>query len=249
MAGALQPVSAADLGLFRLLRRFRELGAGIVVAKMRRRLWSTHTAIGVVRDLESASYLAPDGMQVEVVQPEAFDALPLLVEAASGVEYLYVRPIERTRRARAGTISVARDAAGELMAFHFIHAAGDRDALEQVAPKMYPALAADEVLTEAVYCLPAFRGRDTMSALLRATGSLLATRGTRRAFAYLDTKNVASLRMFSRAGYRPSGVERVDRFRLFRFSTVFRDLTPITRTSWETSTRGATEEIVGDSEP
>ena len=239
MAGAVQPVSAADLGLFGLVRRFPQIGAGLVVAKMRRRLWSTRTAIAVVRDLEAAPDTTPNDMHVEVVHPDSFEALPLLVEAASGVEYLYVRPIERTRQARAGTISVARDGSGELMAFHFIHSAGDRDALELVAPQMYPALAADEVLTEAVYCLPAFRGRDVMPALLKATGELLATRGTRRAFAYLDIANVASLRMFRRAGYRPSGVERVDRYRFFRFSTIFRDLTPSTRASWETSTQDA----------
>jgi L-amino acid N-acyltransferase YncA len=242
MAGAIRPVSPADLGFFGLVRRFPELGMGVVVAKMRRRLWSTRRAIAVVRELEAAPFTTPDGMQVEVVHPDSFDALPLLVEAASGVEYLYVRPIERTRQARAGTISVARDGSGELMAFHFIHSAGDHDALERVAPQMYPALAADEVLTEAVYCLPAFRGRDVMPALLQATGRLLATRGTRRAFAYLDVANVSSLRMFSRAGYRPSGVERVDRYRLFRFNTVFRDLTARTRASWETSTQDAERE-------
>jgi uncharacterized protein len=213
----------------------------IVVGKVLRRLWSTHRAIAVVRELTPERDPAAARLRVEFVQPDLFDPLPRLVEEAKGIEYLYVRPIERTRLARAGTLSVARDADGELMAFHFVHDDGDYEALDQVAPGMYPPMPPDEVLTEAVYCLPAFRGQAIAPKLLAATGARLAAQGKRRAWAYLDTTNIAALRMFNRAGYAPSGAERVDRYRFGRFRTEFRELTPKTVEEWDAEVAGSRE--------
>ncbi len=213
----------------------------VVFAKVLRRLWSTHRAIAVVRELTPERDPSSAGLRVEFVHPDLFEPLPRLVEEATGVEYLYVRPIERTRVARAGTVSVARDADGELMAFHFIHETGNHEALDQVAPGMYPQMPPDEVLTEAVYCLPAFRGQAIAAKLLAATGARLAARGKRRAWAYLDTSNGGALRMFNRAGYLPSGTERVDRYRFGRFSTEFRELTPKTAEEWDAEVAGSRE--------
>jgi hypothetical protein len=219
----------------------KTLGVGLVLTKLRRRLWSTHRAIAVCRDTEGGDSLASpaDGLRVDLVQPDDFTLLPDLLANAVGVEYLYVRPIERTRLARAGTVSVATNAAGELVAFHFIHERHNHEALDSVAPRMYPQLPMDEVLTEAVYCLPAFRGHALAPRLLQATGSIMAARGKRRAWAYLDTTNIAALRMFNRAGYYPSGEERVDRYRFGRFSTAFRPLTPKTQAEWDTILAGS----------
>lgn len=180
-------------------------------------------------------------MRVEFLDPDLFDELPRLVEEAIGVEYLNIRPIERARRARAGTLSVARDPAGEVIAFHFVHETRDHQALEQIAPQMYPKPPLDEVLTEAVYCLPAYRGQAFAAKLLKATGAYLAASGKHRAWAYPDTTNLAALRMFNRAGYVPSGAERVDRYRLGRFSTAFRALTPTTSKEWDTAIAGSRE--------
>jgi GNAT superfamily N-acetyltransferase len=217
----------------------REIPADVFVAKLRRRLWSTRRAVAVSRDLRDKPTLPLDEIRVEFVEPEAFDELPGLVEQAAGVEYLYLRPLERARLARAGMLSVARDVAGDLVAFHFVHETGDHDALDSVAPGMYPVMPADGVLTEEVYCLPAYRGRGLAPALLQATGVRLRERGKRRASAYLDTTNVPALRMFNRAGYRPNGEERVDRYRGGGFDTLFRAATPQTLAEWD--------EIVGGS--
>jgi GNAT superfamily N-acetyltransferase len=182
-------------------------------------------------------------MRVEFVDPDLFSELPGLVDAAIGVEYLNIRPIERARRARAGTMSVARTPAGDVIAFHFVHATDDHPALETVAPKMYPKPEPDEALTEAVYCLPAYRGRAFAPRLLEATGAHLAANGKRRVWAYLDTTNLAALRMFNRAGYAPSGAERVDRYRFGRFSTVFRTLAPKTEKEWAAAIAGSREAV------
>jgi GNAT superfamily N-acetyltransferase len=224
----------------------RDLPAAVIAAKLKRRLWSTRRAIAVSRDLRDVPVLPLDDIRVEFVAPDAFDELPRLVQQADGVEFLYLRSIERARQARAGTMSVARTAAGDLVAFHFVHESSDHAALESVAPHMYPVQHDDSVLTEEVYCLPAYRGRGLAAALLQATGALLLERGKRRASAYLDTTNLAAMRMFNRAGYLPAGEERVDRYRGGRFSTTFRDLTPRTRAEWD-ATVGASraEQTVG----
>jgi GNAT superfamily N-acetyltransferase len=223
----------------------RDIPAGLVVAKLRRRFWSAHRAVGVSRDLQDGPSLPLDEIRVEFVDPDAFDDLPGLVEQASGVEYLYLRPIERARQARAGTLSVARAADGDLVAFHFVHETADHAALDSVAPGMYPVPPEDVVLTEEVYCLPAYRGRGLAPALLQATGAMLLERGKRRAWAFLDTTVTPALRMFNRAGYRPTGQERVDRYRGGRFDTVFRDATLQTLAEWETAVRGSREQAAG----
>ena len=104
-------------------------------------------------------------------------------------------------------------------------------------------LPADGVLTEEVYCLPAYRGRGLAPALLQATGLMLLARGKRRAWAYLDTTNIPALRMFNRAGYLPTGEERVDRYRGGRFETLFRAATPQTLAEWEATISGSRERI------
>ncbi len=223
--------------------RMRDIPAGVLVAKLSRRLWSTHRAVVVSRDLRDAPSLPLDDIRVEFVEPDAFDDLPRLVEQAAGVEYLYLRPIERARRARAGTVSVARAADGDLVAFHFVHESTNHDALDSVAPGMYPMLSADAVLTEEVYCLPAYRGRGLAPALLQTTGMMLLERGKRRALAYLDTTNIAALRMFNRAGYRPTGEERVDRYRGGRFDTLFREVAPLTLAEWEAAVGASRAEV------
>lgn len=221
----------------------RDIPAGVVLTKLRRRLWSAHRAVAVSRDLRDKPSLPLDDIRVEFVAPDDFGELPGLVEQATGVEYLYLRPIERARQARAGTLSVARAADGDLVAFHFVHESGDHAALDSVAPGMYPVPPDDGVLTEEVYCLPAYRGRGLAPALLQATGVMLLERGKVRAWAYLDTTVLPALRMFNRAGYRPSGQERVDRYRAGRFDTVFRDTSPQTLAEWEAAVSGSRERV------
>jgi RimJ/RimL family protein N-acetyltransferase len=226
MTPGTQPASVA------LPKKLAQIPFALFLEKARRRVWSTRRAVAVVRDFDQGRPLRPGEIEIELVEPEAFAELAALVDESSGKEYLYLRPIERTRLARAGTLSVARDEGGELLAFHFIHGRDDHDALEGVAPGMYPQQLTDEVLTEAVYCVPAHRGHAIAPAMLQATGAALLERGIRRGWAYLDTTNVPALRMFARAGYVPAGTERVDRYRLGRFRTAFGPIGDRTLREW-----------------
>jgi hypothetical protein len=134
-------------------------GIGVIVAKLRRRLWSSHTTIAVVRDLAPADAAAGDDLRVAFEDPATFDTLPRLLEETTGADYLQARAVERTREARAGSLSVARNDGGDVVAFMFVHEPKDHDALEGIAPGMYPRLQEGEVLTRTVFTLPQWRGR------------------------------------------------------------------------------------------
>jgi L-amino acid N-acyltransferase YncA len=217
----------------------------VVLGKLLRRAWSTRASVSLVRE-PLVEVPIPAGSRIEFVPPEAFEDLAQLLKSSTGLDYLFVRNAERTRLAGVGTVFVARDETGLLMAFYFVYETDDRVALDQVARNMHPDLAADEVLTELVYCLPAFRGRGVMRQLLHATGAALAARGKRRAFAYVDTTNNRSLRMFARAGYAPTGVERVDHYRFGRHRTTFRPTSVTSEERWAAAVIGSGRQIRGE---
>lgn len=215
-------------------------GIGVVVAKLLRRLWSSHTTIAVTRDLAGAPVDgagAGDDLRVAFEDPATFETLPRLLAQTSGADYLQARAVERTREAKAGSLSVARNAAGDVVAFMFVHEPKDQDALERIAPGLYPPLQEGDVLTRTVFCLPEWRGRGYEPRLLVATGALLASQGKQRAWAYLDTTNASDLRIFQAAGYAPSGQERVDSYRLGQYSNAFRPVTAPSRAAWDSATR------------
>lgn len=213
-------------------------GIGVIAAKLQQRLWSSHTTIAVARDLAGvAGTGGDDDLRVAFEDPATFDTLPRLLTELSGADYLQARAVDRTREARAGSLSVARNEAGEVVAFMFVHEPKDHDALERIAPGLYPRLQEGEVLTRTVFTLPAWRGRGYESRLLVATGALLAGQGEQRALAYLDTTNVADMRAFGEAGYTPSGQERIDSYRLGRYSNAFRPLTALSRAAWDSASR------------
>jgi L-amino acid N-acyltransferase YncA len=213
-------------------------GVGVIVGKLQRRLWSSHTSIAVARDLAGGDGAGGAGdLRVAFEDPATFDTLPRLLTEMTGVDYLQSRAIERTREARAGALSVARNETGDVVAFMFVHEPKDHDALEGVAPGMYPRLQEGEVLTRTVFGLPQWRDRGYESQLLLGTAALLAAQGKRRALGYLDTTNVADMRIFQAAGYTPSGQERVDTYRLGRYSNAFRPVTAPSRAAWDSATR------------
>jgi GNAT superfamily N-acetyltransferase len=215
-------------------RRLLELEPSVILEKAHRRAWSARRALSMARELTGTTPPPPPrgGLNVRFVEPEEFEPLAALATEATGIEYLYLWPIERTRKARAGTLAVATDDAGELMGFHFVHKARNHAALQTVAPDMYPELPSDEVLTEALYVLPAFRDHAVASTLLSTSGALLADRGIRRAWAWIDTTNRRAIRTFHRAGYVPGSDERVDLFRLGRHRTVFQPVSREAEAVW-----------------
>ena len=211
-------------------------GIGVIAAKLQRRLWSSHTTIAVVRELAGAEGTGTDDdLRVAFEDPATFETLPRLLAETSGADFLQARAIERTREARAGSLSVARNGAGDVVAFMFVHEPKDHDALDGIAPGLYPRLAEGDVLTRTVFGLPEWRGRGYETRLLAGTIALLASQGKHRAWAYLDTTNATDMRIFHAAGYAPSGEERVDSYRLGRYSNAFRPVTAGSRAAWDSA--------------
>jgi L-amino acid N-acyltransferase YncA len=222
------------------------LGPSGTLAKLRKRAWSEQVSIGLACNPARRRSVAPRGLplRIEVVDPCELGELGALLARTSGPEYAFLRAIERTRRARAGDLVVARTPGGRLAAVHFVHDERRRAALERVAPGMYPPMAADEVLTEGVWCRPELRGLGVVPTMLYASLGRLAELGVRRALAIIDLANTRSLRAFRRVGFEPSGVVRLDRRRLGRWRIDFGALDEETRARWHTAT--TKEAHVGD---
>jgi peptidoglycan/xylan/chitin deacetylase (PgdA/CDA1 family)/RimJ/RimL family protein N-acetyltransferase len=216
----------------------RRAGGGPLAVKTLQRLWSTRYALGIVCELNGARPRADSDAELRfAVEPAmAFNEVAALLERSRGFEYLFLRGIERTRRADAGALVVARRPGGEPAAFHFVHYERHRVPLERVARGLYPQLSPDEALTEAVYVLPEARGRHVASAMLDATLERLAQEGIARAYAYIDVSNRASLRAFHRVGFRPSDTMRIDRYRLGRLRTTFARARPDIVAAWTRAT-------------
>ena len=188
---------------------------GLILSRIHRRAWSSRTSVMVTCELQRRSWSSHPGPAREItfVHPGAFPALPAALPDARGEDALTLAALERTRLAGAGRLAVAYEH-GQLAAVHFIHTHEHEAALERVSPGLYPPLDRDAALTESLFVFPAFRCRGVATALLRASAAELARRGFRHAMAVIDVNNRGSLRAFDAAGFTPSGMVRVDSYRL-----------------------------------
>ncbi len=182
-------------------------------AKVRKRGASTTRALQVMCDLRAVPELAPGDLTIVAVAPDDSDPLVDVLEQRDDRDYLFVRALERTRRARAGELVLGR-IEDTVVAAHFVHRLRDYERLESVAPGLYPRLPPDAMLTEAVYVAPSWRGHSLGPRMLAATCRRLGSEGARRALAYVDVTNRSSLRAFRSAGYDRTDEMRLDRYLL-----------------------------------
>jgi RimJ/RimL family protein N-acetyltransferase len=148
--------------------------------------------------------------------------------------------MERTRLARAGELVLGK-VENEVVAAHFVHRFDDYERLESVARGLYPRLPPDGVLTEAVYVVPAWRGRSIAPRLLSATCRRLASEDVRCALAYIDVTNRSSLRAFREAGYDRTDEMRLDRYFLGTRRSRFLAADELAARLWAANVRGVGE--------
>lgn len=209
-----------------------------ILRKLRSRVWSTRRSVMLVLDLPPApAGPASRDLSVAFADPATVPELTALLPETTGRDLLTLAAIERTRAAAAGELAIARH--GDTLAgLHFIHTAAHQDRLERVAPGLYRPLEEDEVLTEAIFVVPAFRGRGVASAMLQTAARELAQRGYRRALAVIDVGNPSSLRAFAGAGFRPGPTMRVDRLRFGRRTSRFVAIANDTRRRYDVAVGG-----------
>lgn len=202
-------------------------------SKVQARLYSNLLAIEIAAETAGASPIDP-GIEVVVRRESSANLLDIAntLRHARGEDFLFLRGLERMRQCDPGHAYVARLPDGEIVASLFAHDRAARDRLERMTPGIYAPIAADEVLTEGVYCWPRFRRLGVPSHLLTTTLKLLADSGVARALAVIETSNVASLRAFARAGYVPTGVVRYGAYRLNRWRTTFVEDLPAAQRLW-----------------
>jgi ribosomal protein S18 acetylase RimI-like enzyme len=194
----------------------------------------------VVAELRAVRELSPGELTVVAVAPTESEPLTEVLQQLDDRDYLFVRALERTRRARAGEL-VLGTIGDAVVAAHFVHRFGDHDLLDTVAPGLYPRLPRHEALTEAVYVAPAWRGRSIAPRMLSATCRRLGAEGAAHAVAYIDVTNRSSLRAFRAAGYDRADQMRVDRFLLGRRHSRFCAADAEARRLWAANVLGAGE--------
>lgn len=222
-------------------RRARRVGIRVIVDKLRVRAWSTRIAIIVASGTEPRPPLRDDPpLDFSVLASGAVDEREVASEALRGADLLYAEALIRMYRHRPGVAMQARDVGGGLVGMGLMLTADPHERPDAVPPGSYPGSSPDECWTEAHFVVPTRRGLRVLGRLLDAERDYLRERGFRSAFASIDSANVASLRAFARAGYEPTGVVRVDRYRLNRYTGRLAALDGRTQGRWVRSARRTT---------
>lgn len=225
-------LNSGDAGM-EVMSSLRQVDSRLILAKLRRHLWSDHVAIGITADTsERPTIRTKIPLRFEVVHPSRFDERELLIERRQGEELRFIRGLLRMIHGDVGDLSVARTLGGQVVAISNIEYADRFAQLDAVAPGMYPRIGPHEAWVEGSYCLPEFRNLGALAALLDASCRHLAARGIGHARAIVACENQASLRACGRAGLKPDGLIRIDRYRLLRWSRSFDTLTPEAEACW-----------------
>lgn len=96
--------------------------------------------------------------------------------------------------------------------------------LDAIFGDTFPSLNKDEVLLEAAFMSPSFRGKRIMPAAMSRIAAMAANmEGIRYVNTYVDIENIPSLKGCKRAGFSPFLLRR-DKWRLFRRIITFEPL-------------------------
>jgi RimJ/RimL family protein N-acetyltransferase len=215
------------------LERVRRIGILVIAEKVRFRAWSTRVAVVVSSSTEPRpSTPARLPLTFAVVPSETIDAREFDLPVRRSADVLYIEGMLRMYRLAPGDAMVARTTDGKLAGVGLMSYADRHDRLEVAAAGLYYRLPPHECWTEAHYVLPEFRNQGVIAAVLAAERDHLRARGVRTAMAVIHSGNARSLHAFARAGYTPTGVVRLDRYRFGRFATRFTRMDERTREQW-----------------
>jgi RimJ/RimL family protein N-acetyltransferase len=221
----------------RWARRFRRIGVRVAISKLTTRLWSTHFAVIVAAETSmQTSDAAEIPLSYSFVPSEQLDASELDRASVRGSDALYVEGLARLYGQAAGDAIVARTPEGALVAVGLVSYPDRHARLDAMAPGLHQQLAPDACWTEAHYVLPEYRRKRVMAGVLEAERSFLNGRGIRTVYALIESRNEASLRVFARAGYRPTGIVSSYRYRLNRLATRSVAIDAPTSARWQRAT-------------
>ncbi len=195
----------------------------IVSSLLRRQLWSDRVFLGLYRDLTVASTgpVADDDIMVRELRPSD---VPKLFDV--GRRDLYGQDIyERLSRRRLlrsgiGIPCIAVNAAGAPCYVVWMIGPEDNHIVQRYFHGRFPPLEADEVLFEGAFTSEANRGQHVAGRAGRQIRARAVERGARRAIAFVDINNRASLKACRRSGDK-SFLLRLERYRLFRLTMTF----------------------------
>jgi RimJ/RimL family protein N-acetyltransferase len=224
----------------RWARRFRRIGLRVVVSKLTTRVWSDHVAVIVAAETEMrTSEAAAIPLAYSFVPSEQLDARELDRKSVRGGDTLYVEGLARLYGQAPGDAIIARTPEGALVGVGLISYPDRHERLDAGAPGLHQQLPPHACWTEAHYVLPEYRGKRVMTGILEAERVYLHDQGIRTVYALIESRNEASLRVFARAGYRPTGVISCYRYRLNRLATRTVAIDERTQARWQRASDGA----------
>lgn len=220
-------------------RRMRRIGMLVIAQKLSIRLWSTRVALMVSSETDPRPSKPPRiPLSFSVMPSEQVDGSELGTAARQGADVLYIEGLIRMYRDGPGDAIVARASDGVLVAVGLMSYADRHETLDAAAPGLHHRLSPDECWTEAHYVPPAYRNKGVIAAVLAEERDYLRRHGVRKVYAVIDSTNLPSLRAFAREGYEPTGVIRLDRYRLNRYTSRFTVLDDRTRAVWQRAAQG-----------
>lgn len=204
------------------------------MAAARRFLWATVVSFGLRADLDQLPPhpRAKVPLEMEPVDAAAFRGFEQELERVGEAGAPQVEdPASMSRQGVAG-LYVAHDPGGAPMYAQWLIRCEEQASLHAAVPRLFPHLEEGESLLEGAYT---FQGSRRLGAMSDGMHQLLVRSrdaGDARAYTYVGTENIASLRGCANAGFRLDHV-RVTKRRLGRRQVERREPTDAERTQWE----------------
>lgn len=197
-------------------RLFRDGDRLALWADIRRRLWSEDVAYGMARDLTVPHTPPPARVEFDV-QPLNADLAEIVFDT-TGLANAERRELVNRRRfweAGIGQAHVAVDHAGQPCYIQWTFPGSRAAEVDGFFGGGFPHLAADEMLLEGAWGLPAARGQRIMGEAMSRITEVGAEPATRRAITFVGVDNEPSIRGCRSAGYEIY-LQRLDRWRFGR---------------------------------
>lgn len=210
--------------LFAFARQALEPGVrGLLASRLRARLWSDSSAIGLRRDLE-VPFTAPDAtFPLAIRQLGAAEAPAIFGDAGPALDAR--ERWERAARLRLWSSGLGRCFAafapdGRPCFAQWVFLAADNAAVGRYFGGAFPTLTAREALIEGAYTPTAFRGKGIMPAAMARIALEAGKLGARHVHTFVPVDNMPSLKGCTRAGF-PAWQWREQRCRLGRRRSSF----------------------------
>ena len=197
-------------------------------------IWRTRFTFRLRCDLGAIPPGAPAKIPVcmQPVEPSKFAGFQVEFENATGSDAVEVYFRERLREAGVRTLYVSHGNGGSPVFVQWVVTKENQHLIHANQPGQFPALDQGEVLLDGAYTFSAFRRQGVMSEGLRQVLRIAREEGASRAYAYVWSRNIPSLRECAKVGFHPIHM-RVDTRRFGRQQSVLQPVSDYWKQWWD----------------